>query len=166
MNNVHFSSNTDLWATPQKLFDELNREFNFTLDVCAIDENAKCAKYYSPKDNGLEQSWSGSVFMNPPYGREIYKWVKKAFFTAAYDEETVIVGLLPARTDTKWFHDFIYHKPNTEIRFVSGRIKFGGAINNAPFPSMIVIWNTKSKDKIQEYMNHVGNELLKKMTNS
>jgi len=134
MNKGLFTSKTDEWETPQELFDELNEEFNFTLDPCATKENAKCDKFYTKKENGLIQDWSGErVFMNPPYGRVIGKWVKKASESKA----EIVVCLLPARTDTKWFHDYIYHK--AEIRFLKGRIKFGGGKNSAPFPSMIVI---------------------------
>lgn len=131
--NVHFSSKTDLWSTPQDFFDKLNEEFCFTLDACALPENAKCKTYYSPEQDGLKQEWKGCVWCNPPYGRQIGKWVEKA----AKSNSTVVM-LLPARTDTKWFHEFIYGK--SEIRFVKGRLKFGDAKNAAPFPSMIVIF--------------------------
>lgn len=133
--NVHFSSATVEWATPQELFDELNREFSFTLDPCSTRENHKCPKFYTKEDNGLAQDWSGErVFMNPPYGRVIGDWVRKASEGGAQ----VCVCLLPARTDTKWFHDYIYDK--AEVRFIRGRIKFGGHKNSAPFPSMIVVF--------------------------
>lgn len=131
--DVMFSSKTDLWATPQKFFDTLNQEFRFTTDVCAVSANAKCEQFFSPEENGLEQEWTGVCWCNPPYGREISKWVKKA-----YESECTVVALLPARTDTKWFHEYIYGK--AEIRFVKGRLKFGEASTNAPFPSMVVIW--------------------------
>jgi len=130
-----FSSKTDLWSTPQDFFDKLNQEFNFTLDPCATDDNHKCKKYFTTKDNGLSQSWDNEiVFMNPPYGREIGKWVAKASKVVG----GVVVCLLPSRTDTRWFHDYIYGR--AEIRFIRGRLKFGGCINSAPFPSMIVIF--------------------------
>ena len=125
------------WETPQTLFDQLNDEFEFTLDPCATAENAKCAKFYTKEQDGLSQSWAGeSVFMNPPYGREIAEWCEKA----CYEVDTfAMVGLLPARTSTAWFHDFIYK--HSEIRFIRGRLKFSGMKNSAPFPSMVVIWN-------------------------
>lgn len=133
--NVHFSSATGEWATPQDFFDRLHAEFAFTLDPAATAENAKCAKFYSLADDGLSRSWAGErVFVNPPYGRGIGKWVEKAATCGA----AVVVALLPARTDTRWFHDFIYGK--AEIRFVRGRLKFGGHENSAPFPSMVAIW--------------------------
>lgn len=134
---VHFSSKSEEWATPQKVFDELNEEFHFTLDPCATAENAKCAKFFTKEDNGLEQSWDGEVvFCNPPYGRGLKNWVKKAAIAGG---ETAVL-LIPARPDTSYFHDYIYNKPNVEIRFIRGRLKFGGHPNSAPFPSMIVIF--------------------------
>ena len=140
--NVHFLSQTNEWATPQRMFDELNEEFQFSLDPCATQDNAKCSKYFTKEVDGLSQSWDGEkVFMNPPYGREIGKWVQKM----ATSKLSLGVALLPARTDTKWFHDYILGK--AEIRFVKGRLKFGNAKDNAPFPSMIVIWNNKPSDE-------------------
>ena len=139
MNTVTmFSSKTDMWATPKDFFEKINLEFNFDLDVCAIPENAKCEKFFSPEQDGLKQEWVGKCWMNPPYGREIGKWVKKA-----YESKTLVVALLPARTDTKWFHEYIYGK--AEIRFIKGRLKFGGSSNSAPFPSMLVIWRNKNE---------------------
>ena len=131
--NVHFSSKSYEWETPQDFFLELHREFDFTLDPCATHENAKLPKYYTKEENGLSKNWDGErVFMNPPYGREITKWVKKA-----YESKALVVGLLPARTDTQWFHNWIYNK--ARIRFIKGRLKFSKK-NSAPFPSMVVIW--------------------------
>lgn len=139
MNGVLFSSATDVWATPQDLFDKLNAEFGFNLDPCALPENAKCEKYFTPEINGLAQSWGGcKVFCNPPYGRRIYDWVKKAY-NESRKPDTTVVMLIPARTDTRYFHEFIYHRAK-EIRFIKGRLKFGNAKNAAPFPSMIVIF--------------------------
>lgn len=134
-----FSSKSDNWSTPQDFFDELNKEFNFTLDPCATPANAKCKKYFTKEDDGLKQSWKNErVFCNPPYGREIAKWVQKAF-NESKDLNTVVVMLMPARTDTKYFHNYIYKKAK-EIRFIQGRLKFGNAKNSAPFPSMVVIF--------------------------
>lgn len=134
-----FSSETDLWATPQEFYDKLNREFNFTLDPCAISENAKCDKYYTIREDGLNQNWGGeTVFCNPPYGRAIKDWVKKCYEESKKPNTTVVM-LIPARTDTKYFHDYIYNKVK-EIRFIKGRLKFGNAKNSAPFPSMVVIF--------------------------
>jgi hypothetical protein len=103
--SVHFSSQTDLWATPQDLFDALHREFNFTLDVCATAENAKCQRFYTIADDGLAQPWDGVCWMNPPYGRQLGLWMQKAS-DAALGGATV-VGLVPARTDTRWWHDIV-----------------------------------------------------------
>ena len=137
-NDLMFSSKSDNWATPDDFYKKLNDEFNFNLDPCASDDNHKCELYYTKDDDGLNQKWGGyRVFCNPPYGRSIGKWVEKAY-KEAQQEDTLVVMLLPARTDTKWFHEYIYNK--TEIRFIKGRIKFGGCKNPAPFPSMIVIF--------------------------
>lgn len=134
-----FSSETPEWETPQDLFDELNKEFNFELDVCATKENAKCKDFFSLKENGLLQDWSGKrIWCNPPYGREIGKWVEKAFLTQTDNYTTTIVLLLPARTDTKWFHDYLYNI--ADLRFLKGRLKFGKSKNSAPFPSMLAIF--------------------------
>lgn len=131
-----FTSTTDLWETPQAFFDQLNAEFCFSLDACALPWNAKCERYYTPEQDGLSQPWTGVVWCNPPYGRKIGKWVEKA--VASVSEGATVVMLLPARTDTQWFHRYIYHQ--AEIRFVAGRLKFGGAKWNAPFPCMVVIF--------------------------
>lgn len=137
--DVMFSSATDLWATPQDFFDKLNDEFHFTLDPCATIESAKCKRFYTMAEDGLKQDWKGeTVFCNPPYGRAIYDWVKKCY-TESRKPETVVVALIPARTDTRYFHEFVYHKAK-EIRFVKGRLKFGNAKNSAPFPSMVVVF--------------------------
>ena len=130
------SSNTDLWETPQDFFDKLNEEFHFTLDVCALPENAKCKKYYTPKENSLCQEWAGVCFMNPPYGRQIGKWIKKAYEVSVHGGATVVC-LIPARTDTAWWHDYAM---KGEVRFLRGRLKFGGAKNSAPFPSAVIVF--------------------------
>jgi phage N-6-adenine-methyltransferase len=132
---VHYSSKTSLWETPQAFFDTLNREFGFELDVCALPENTKCARFFSPSDDGLKQHWKGVCWMNPPYGREIQHWVKKAYESSL--EGATVVCLLPARTDTRWWHDFC---EKAERRFVRGRLKFGGVKDNAPFPNAVVIF--------------------------
>lgn len=133
-----FSSATDQWATPQDFFDRLDREFNFTLDPCADVNNHKCDIYFTKEDDGLQHSWKGhTVFCNPPYGKVIKDWVKKSY-DESRDKDTVVVMLIPARTDTAYFHDFIYGK--AEVRFIRGRLKFGDSKNAAPFPSMVVIF--------------------------
>jgi len=139
MNVVLFSSQNEDWATPQAFFDRLNDEFCFTLDACALPENAKCALYFTPEMDGLRQDWGGHmVFCNPPYGRKMAQWVEKCYMESR-KENTKVVMLLPARTDTVCFHRFIYQTAK-EIRFVKGRLKFGGALNGAPFPSMVVVF--------------------------
>ena len=137
-NDVLFSSKTDNWATPPEVFKDLDNEFKFTLDPCASKENHKCDKYFTKEENGLLQDWGGHrVYCNPPYGRTIGYWVEKAA-KESRKENTTVVMLLPARTDTKWFHKYIYGRAT--IRFIRGRLKFGGSKNSAPFPSMIVIF--------------------------
>ncbi len=136
-----FSSNKYDWETPQRLFDQLNTEFQFTLDVCATRENTKCRRFFSPEQDGLSQPWGGEIcWCNPPYGREVGKWVGKALNESIWNGATVVM-LLPARTDTAWFHKYIYGK--AEVRFLKGRLKFGGAKNSAPFPSMIAVFRPK-----------------------
>ncbi len=136
---VFFSSATDDWATPQSFFDQLDAEFHFTLDPCASAGNAKCRKFYTAQDNGLIQDWGGEVvFCNPPYGRKIFDWVKKCYEESSKPNTTVVM-LIPARTDTRYFHEFIYHRA-TEIRFIRGRLKFGDGKAPAPFPSMVVVY--------------------------
>ena len=132
---LHFSSQTDVWATPQETFDKLHSEFGFALDVCALPENAKCARYFTPEQDGLAQEWRGICWMNPPYGREIGRWMRKAYESSRAG--ATVVCLVPARTDTAWWHDYAV---KGEIRFIRGRLKFGGQTNSAPFPSAIVIF--------------------------
>ncbi|WAX17931.1 hypothetical protein PM708P4_00024 [Parabacteroides phage PM708P4] len=137
--DLMFSSKTDLWYTPIDFYEGLNSEFNFTLDPCSTHENAKCAKHFTEDDNGLSQNWGGEVvFCNPPYGRVLKDWVKKASDEAKKPNTTVVM-LIPARTDTTYFHDYIYNKAK-EVRFIRGRLKFGGSKNAAPFPSMVVVF--------------------------
>ena len=136
-----FSSATDNWSTPQDFFDKLNDEFHFTLDVCADENNHKCEHYYTKEIDGLSHPWIGTIWCNPPYGRKIGEWVRRALFASVAGN--TVVMLLPARTDTKWFHDYIYKRDNAEIRFIKGRLKFGGCKNSAPFPSMVVIFRSK-----------------------
>ena len=142
LNKALCTSIKDDYETPQYLFNELNEEFHFTVDVCARADNTKCARFYFPEIDGLVQSWEGEVcLMNPPYGRRVNKWIEKAYKES--QNGTIVVGLLLARTDTKWFHDFILGK--AEIRFLKGRLKFNNVLNSAPFPSMIVIWRGRDK---------------------
>ena len=136
------TSNTDLWETPKDFFYKMDKEFNFTLDVCAIPENAKCKNYFTPSMDGLIQEWVGSCWMNPPYGKEIGLWMKKAYESFLNKSVTSVVCLIPARTDSKWWHDYAM---KGEIRFIKGRLKFGDSKNPAPFPSAIVIFSPNMK---------------------
>jgi phage N-6-adenine-methyltransferase len=134
--NYFFSSRSDEWSTPQSLFDLLDAEFRFTLDPCATAENAKAAQFFTREQDGLRQRWAGSVFMNPPYGRQIGKWLGKAYRERAHC--AVIVCLIPARTDTKYWHEFVMHA--AELRFLRGRVRYGDAPHCAPFPSVVVVF--------------------------
>lgn len=135
---VLFSSKEEKWETPQDFFDKLNEEFHFTLDAAASSDNAKCTNYFTEEQDGLTQSWGGhTVWCNPPYCRKTGLWVKKAYEEHQRTGCTVVM-LLPSRTDVKWFHDYILGK--AEIRFIKGRLKFGGSKNSAPFPSIVVIY--------------------------
>lgn len=139
------SSNTDLWATPQHFFDTFNEHFLFDVDVCASPENSKCPKYYTKEDDGLSHRWEGSCWMNPPYGREIGAWVQKAAESSLKGLATVVC-LLPARTDTAWWHDWVV--PFGEVIFVRGRLKFGNAKASAPFPSAVVIFRNSNEERL------------------
>lgn len=135
---VMFSSANEVWETPQDFFDKLNDEFHFDLDPCANEDNHKCDVYFTKEQDGLKQDWGGHrVFCNPPYGKVLKTWVRKCF-EEGQKPNTIVVMLIPARTDTSFFHDYIYH--HAEIRFIRGRLKFGGCSNSAPFPSMVVIF--------------------------
>ena len=138
--NVHFSSASDDWATPQDFFDKCSAEFGpFDLDVCAGADNHKCARYFSLAENGLAQTWSGKVWMNPPYGRTIGDWMRKAYESA--QAGALVVCLVPARTDTAWWHDYA---AKGTVRFLRGRLKFVGHKTNAPFPSALVIFSAQN----------------------
>ena len=137
MNDAVFSSKSIEWETPQAFFDALNRRFGFSLDVCATRETAKCPHFFDKSMNGLAQSWaSHRCYMNPPSGREIGAWVEKARREA--EQGALVVGLLPARTDTKWWQEHVYG--HADVRFVARRLKFGNAATGAPFPSAVAVW--------------------------
>lgn len=135
--NGIFSSKSNEWSTPQDLFDKLDQVFHFTLDAASTHENAKCKNHFTIEEDGLKQDWTGTVWCNPPYGREIGKWCKKAYKEFCRGGCTIVM-LLPVRTDTKWFHEYVYGK--CEIKFLKKRLKFGNATQPAPFPSMIAIY--------------------------
>lgn len=156
--SVHAMSRADDWETPRALFDELNAEFSFTTDVCASSENALCTRYFTSAENGLAQEWSGVCWMNPPYGREIARWMEKAHHASLLG--ATVVCLVPARTDTRWWHD--YAEKASERRFLRGRLRFarnsvligdrskGGA--TAPFPSAIVVFRPADTAQVREYV--------------
>ena len=136
-----FSSVRIDYPTPDDVYKQLNDEFDFTLDPCANLENAKCRNFYTAEQDGLSKKWTGKVYMNPPYGRDIGRWIAKAYRSVTQKECELVVALIPSRTDTRWWHDYVMKAD--EIRFVKGRIKFDGK-NSAPFPSAIVIWRAQS----------------------
>ncbi|USL87138.1 methylase [Staphylococcus phage Sazerac] len=139
--DIHYSSKSNEWNTPDDLFYKLNDIYKFTLDPCSTHENAKCYKHFTIEENGLEQDWSGNiVFMNPPYGRDIKKWIKKAYTESLKDAK--VVCLIPARTDTVYWHDYIFGKA-AHIHFLKGRLKFSNSKDSAPFPSAIVVYDKK-----------------------
>lgn len=136
---VMFSSKSDEWETPQSFFNKLNKTYKFTLDPCSTSESAKCEKYYTLEDDGLSKSWKDeTVFVNPPYGK-IKDWVKKAY-DESINNGAVVVMLIPARTDTRYWHDYIMEEADS-IYFVKGRLKFGNSPNSAPFPSAVVVFD-------------------------
>jgi len=139
------SSKSDEWSTPQATFDELDAEFHFTLDPCATDGNHKCERYFTVDDDGLYNNWSPHrVFMNPPYGRTIGKWMQKAWEESK--QGALVVCLVPARTDTRWWHD--YAMKAQEIRFIRGRLRFGDGKGTAPFPSAVVIFRLEEQPRV------------------
>lgn len=157
MNRALLKSEKMDWCTPSDFFNELNQEFNFTLDAAATAKNAKCDRYFTEADDGLKADWGGScVFCNPPYGRHLGNWVKKGY-EESKKPNTVVVMLIPARTDTSYFHEYIFNKAD-EIRFLQGRLIFtnedGVPITDqkgrpcpAPFPSAVIVWkNSKLRN--------------------
>ena len=146
MNEALLSSKNMNWCTPQEFFNELDQEFRFTLDPAATNKSAKCANYYTHADDGLSKDWGGQrVFCNPPYGRYISDWVRKGY-EESRKPGTVVVMLIPARTDTKYFHEYIFHGKADEVRFLRGRLKFtdedGNEKDAAPFPSAVIVWRS------------------------
>jgi len=156
MDKVLLSSKKMDWCTPQSLFDTLNQEFNFTLDVAASDLNAKCPSYYTVNCDALRIPWRGTIFCNPPYGRELHKWVRKSY-TASRLGATVVM-LIPARTDASYWHKYIF--PHAEIRFLPGRIEFedeyGNKHGRAPFPSAVIIFRPNTSDILPHEASESG----------
>lgn len=163
MQKVHFQSGNTEWETPKELFLPLQKKYNIVLDVCATEKNAKCKAFIDKKTNGLSYSWSaanslgGACWMNPPYGRGIERWVRKAHEEALKGVTTI--ALLPARTDTSWFHNYIQNK--YDVTFLKGRIRFVDAKSSAPFPSMIVVF--KKRKQINFKFFNLGISIWKKL---
>ena len=130
-----------VWETPQELFDQLDSYFHFDLDVCALPENAKCERYFTPEMDGLSQTWTGTCWMNPPYGREIGAWLEKAYVSSR--KGATVVCLIPSKTDTKWWHEFV---TKGEIGFIRGRLHFGTK-DTAPFSNTVVVFRPESVRK-------------------
>lgn len=150
---VHYMSQSNEWATPQTFYDRLDKVFNFTLDPATDGHNAKCEKFYTEQDNGLEQDWGGeTVFMNPPYGRAIKDWIAKARYEAE-KPNTIVVGLIPSRTDTRYWHEHIFGVAS-EIIFVKGRLKFDDGKSGAPFPSAVIVWGKGGNTKVRTMDNY------------
>ncbi|USZ61387.1 phage N-6-adenine-methyltransferase [Lactiplantibacillus plantarum] len=149
INKALFTSNKEDWETPQDFYDRLNAKYHFEWDLAASDDNAKCSCYFTRDDNSLEQDWeglSGNLFLNPPYGRELKLWVKKAATTGLKDKQKLVM-LIPSRTDTSYWHDYIFN--HAEINFLRGRLKFevdGISGDSAPFPSAVVIYTGDGDD--------------------
>jgi len=136
LNRALFTSRSATWETPDAAYSELDAEYGFTIDVCAEPHTSKCKRYYTKEDDALGRSWAGEVcWMNPPYGRQIGRWVRKA-----YEESqggATVVCLIPSRTDTAWWHDYVMRG---EVYVIRGRLRFGDATNGAPFPSAVVVF--------------------------
>lgn len=144
INKGLYMSNSVEWETPQDLFDELDLQFHFTLDPCLTDENAKCKKHYTKEQDGLKQDWTGErVFVNPPYGRKVSAWCKKCYEHSQNGGLAVL--LVPSRTDTKWFHEWVYNK--AELVFIRGRLHFNNSKWNAPFPTLLAVYRPKTKSE-------------------
>lgn len=152
INKGMFTNNSNEWCTPRQLYDELNKQYHFDIDLASSDENHLCDHYFTKKNDALANEWGGHVaFCNPPYGKEIGKFVEKAYKTVMDNRyKTIIVMLIPSRTDTKYWHNYIFNCPYASIKFLKGRIKFvmdGEIQQSAPFPSAIVVFDNINKQK-------------------
>jgi site-specific DNA-methyltransferase (adenine-specific) len=158
---VMFSSATDLWSTPQDLFDKIHKAFNFTLDPCANKDNTKCSKFYTEEDNGLSKQWAGEmVFCNPPYSK-IKDWVAKCYQESHDWGNTRVIMLIPARVDTRYFHDYVF-KYAKAICFIKGRLKFGDSKNSAPFPSALILFGNEVNQEEIKCLEQFGKTMMKK----
>ncbi len=139
--NKKFDSIRQDWDTPQVLFDKLNEEFKFEYDLAASNKNTKCDKFFSKEDDGLKQKWNGVCWLNPPYGDKTSKmvdWIKKAYNDTQFNPNLTVVMLIPARTNTKWFHNFCMKA--AELKLICGRPKFGDSKHGLPQPLILVVF--------------------------
>lgn len=137
-----YTSRSEEWPTPRQFFEALNSEFHFSLDPCATPRNAKCRRYFTKAQDGLLQDWGDhTVFCNPPYGRCMRDWARKCYLSSL--QGATVVLLAHARTDTRWFHDWVYGRA-AELRFIRGRLKFGDGEQSAPFPSLVAVFRVQS----------------------
>ncbi len=151
--NNKFDSIRQDWDTPQSLFDKLNQEFNFKWDLAASDKNAKCSKFFTQKDDGLKQKWEGVCWLNPPYGDKSSKmvdWIKKAYNDTQLNPNLTVVMLIPARTNTKWFHQFCMKA--AELKFICGRPKFGDSKHGLPQPLILVVFKKSDTTKFSSFV--------------
>jgi phage N-6-adenine-methyltransferase len=140
---VMFSSKSCEHGTPDDFYEKLDAQYHFELDPCSTHENAKCKRHFTVEENGLALPWYGMVFMNPPYGRQIVKWMSKAYYESRSGNAPVVVCLVPARTDTAWWHDYVEapkERGEATVKFIRGRLKFKGNDHPAPFPSALVVY--------------------------
>jgi phage N-6-adenine-methyltransferase len=158
---VYHWHKSDEWETPPDLFAALDREFHFTIDLAALPHNAKCADFISPGEDALTRKWEGVCWLNPPYGAKLARWMKKAHDSA--QAGAVVVCLLPARTDTQWWHDYVM--PYAEIRYIRGRVKFNGIINSAPFPSVIAVFRARALNPSFELSPYFSSDSRQNGTN-
>lgn len=157
LNKALFSSKKQDWETPIDFFNKLDEVFKFEIDVAASDDNAKCEKYFTEKDDGLDQEWNGVCWMNPPYGRKQIKWIEKAYNES--QNGATVVCLIPAKPDTKIWQDVIFKK-TIAVCFVKGRLKFGGSKVNAPFPSALVVFSKEISRSEKQVLNELGKTFL------
>jgi site-specific DNA-methyltransferase (adenine-specific) len=151
VDRVLFTSDKEDWATPQDFYDAADKIFDFDLDPCATNENAKCPFYYTKEIDGLKEPWFGNVWVNPPYGRNVKEWVKKGYDEVQKENAKTVVILLPARTETRYWNEYCVKAD--EIWFIKGRLRFEGANNSAPFPSVLVVFNKNKGLRVVRWCN-------------
>lgn len=165
MNNILLKSSSDEWETPQEVFNYLNGVYKFTLDAASTPQNAKCAEFYTQHQNALIQPWDGRVFLNPPYSKgNQYRFIEKAINEVRNNSKCeIVVALVPARTDTKLWHDLIF-KNASEVIFIKGRLKFlnpnnpNSSGNSSTFPSCVVVLEPQLKPSVVFKTWEIGNK--------